>query len=43
VNGGAGELTACIDGALVGVQSGKGRQQRRMNIDQTVLVLRHKA
>jgi hypothetical protein len=38
-----GHLAAGVDGALVGVQPGKHRQQRRMDVDQPAVVALHEA
>lgn len=38
-----GKLAARINGPLVGVQTGKGRQQRGVDIDEPTTVVRHKA
>ena len=43
VHGGAGKLAARLDGALVCVQAGEGRQQRGVDVEQTAFVEAHEA
>lgn len=43
MHGAARKLAARIDGTLMGVQTGEGRQQRGMDVDQPVLIVRNKA
>ena len=42
VHGAAREAAAFVDGALVGVQAGEGRQQRGMDVDEAALIMRAK-